>query len=426
MENKTTTTEGFAGGTHVVEGPLTTTLINDISPDLLRNELDTRIVKVRPMATPIDQISRMIGSRAARSMVVEYYSVDSKAITTSAQGPASACKTHDMGDYDCYTVKVKDGGVFAATDTILVPSEAGKSANGNGGSASLMLYVVEARGKEIDVIALNGIDDGALDNIDSGTVLVRMGRAAGELDVQTAQFEALPKKVSNNCQIFKTQVEQTTFARLAAKEVGWTFNDQEEVAIMDMRLGMEKNFLFGVKARLSSPDRSDEVMFTEGIWHQAGGSVEYDEATFDENSVIDIMKTAFTGHNAGASRKILIAGSDLTATINKLSFTRVVNSGDTVTRWGIDFNELRSKFGTLYVVHSEIFDTCGHGADGLIIDPQYLTKYVHVPFKVEHLDMKRTGTRNTDAMVVTEASCLVLRHPGAHVRVVKKPAKTNG
>ena len=37
----------------------------------------------------------------------------------------------------------------------------------------------------------------------AGTRLVRMGRAATELDVQTAQFAALPQKDSNHCQIFK-------------------------------------------------------------------------------------------------------------------------------------------------------------------------------------------------------------------------------
>jgi hypothetical protein len=58
-----------------------------------------------------------------------------------------------------------------------------------------------------------------------------MGRAASELDVQSPQFEALPKKSRNLCQIFKMQVEQSTLQRLANKEVGWTMSDQEEAAI---------------------------------------------------------------------------------------------------------------------------------------------------------------------------------------------------
>ena len=85
---------------------------------------------------------------------------------------------------------------------------------------------------------------------------------------------------------------------------------------------------------------------------------------------------------------------------------------------GIDFSEINSKFGTLYVVHSEVFDSCGHDNDGLILDPDYVTKYSFIPLKVESLDLKGSGVRNVDATVITEASCVVLRHPKAHIRVI--------
>lgn len=54
--------EGTNGGAHVVDGPLTTTAARAASPGLLMSEIDKRVVKVRPMATPIDQISRMVGA----------------------------------------------------------------------------------------------------------------------------------------------------------------------------------------------------------------------------------------------------------------------------------------------------------------------------------------------------------------------------
>lgn len=50
---------GVAGkGNHVTGEPLTTDLADQASPGLLRNEIDDRIVKIRPMSTPLDQISR--------------------------------------------------------------------------------------------------------------------------------------------------------------------------------------------------------------------------------------------------------------------------------------------------------------------------------------------------------------------------------
>ena len=34
------------------------------------------------------------------------------------------------------------------------------------------------------------------------------------------------------------------------------------------------------------------------------------------------------------------------------------------------------------------------------------------------LDLKKSGQRNSDAVVLTEASCLVLRYPEAHMRII--------
>ena len=89
-----------------------------------------------------------------------------------------------------------------------------------------------------------------------------------------------------------------------------------------------------------------------------------------------------------------------------------------MAKWGIDFTEMRSKFGILYVLLSEVFDECGMADNGMIIDPEYLQKYSHLPFGTEALNLKSAGVRNTDALVLTEASCLVLRYPKAHVRIV--------
>lgn len=151
---------------------------------------------------------------------------------------------------------------------------------------------------------------------------------------------------------------------------------------------------------------------------QAGSEESIDYENFTMADLVRIMRTAFTGDAAGSNKKVLVAGSALIEAINNLEYTRVVGASQSTTRWGIDFQEIRSKFGTLYVVHAEIFDQCGMESSGMIIDPEYMTKYVHVPFKVEHLDLKKSGVRNVDALVVTEASCLVLRHPKAHVRIV--------
>ena len=95
-----------------------------------------------------------------------------------------------------------------------------------------------------------------------------------------------------------------------------------------------------------------------------------------------------------------------------------MGSVETEVHWGLNLKVISSNFGTLYVVHSETFDLCGHEDDGIIIDPEYLQKYTHIPFSAMLLDLKKSGQRNSDAVVLTEASCLVLRYPEAHMRII--------
>lgn len=413
---------GVAGGRHVAAEPLTTDLTRELSPDLLLNEIDRRIVKIRPMATPIDQLSRWAGAKKAGSMIVDYYSVDTRP-TVSKVTKEHTWDGDSMGN-NVVQLKVENAEVFEPSETVLVKGVHGYEPDGQTESShDLVLYVVgkDKSAGSLSVIAVNGVKDGETENcvptIPLDSVLVRMGRAASELDVQTAQFEALPKKAQNYCQIFKMQIEQSTLQRIANKEVGWTFSDQEEAAVYDMRLGMEKNYLFGVKARISDPEKNDTVLLTGGIWHQAGGEFSYKKGELNQNAVISMMRQAFTG-NAGTKRKVLIGGSGLIEQLNQLDSTKVVMAGESIVKWGIDFSEMRSKFGRLYVLLSEVFDECGMENNGMIIDPEYLQKYSHIPFTTEQLNLKQAGVRNTDAIVLTEASCMTLRYPKAHLRIV--------
>lgn len=425
MNNNTETNtkfiDGTAGGRHIVEGPITTGVLAQASPSLLRSEIDSRIVKICPMSTPVDQISRMIGARQAQSMKVEFYSVDTKkpSSTIIDMEPDGS----SFANRDIITVKTNDDALFAVSETLLVPELTVVTETGN--EEPMVLYVTESgrHNQGFKAIVLNGEQKDA-DATFQGLSIVRMGRAASELDVQTPQFGAVPVKSYNYCQIFKAQVEQSLLAKLSAKEVGWSFSDQEEVAVMDMRLGMEKNFLFGTRMRITDPQSLDDTLFTGGIWNQAEGEIKIPDTTFDEATLVRIMRAAFTGNASGSSKKILIGGAGFIEKLNTLSATRFLSANDKVTRWGIDFSEINSKFGTLYVIYSEIFDQCAHSDDALVIDPAYLSKYVHVPFRVDLIDMQKTGTRNTQALVATEASCLVLRHPKAHVKVLGQWNKT--
>lgn len=402
---------GIGHGSSVNDEPATTDNVEIASEELLRSAVDSRIVKIRPSSTPIDQISRWGGSRLIDSMKAEYYAVDNKPFADSLVSGVSSTEPTQ-------TIRVHNKSMFSASDTLLLPDvdvtdDKGKISKG------LVLYVLENMRDGLSVMVVNNYNDKdiAMPTLKAGEKVIRMGRAAAELDVQTDQYEALPTKDYNYCQIFKQQIEQSTMMRLSNKEVKWSLSDMEESAIVDMRLAMEKSFIFGHRARMENPDKKESIYLTGGIWNQA--EKQYDYSTLNADTLIEICREAFTGCG-GSSRKILIGGSGLIAQLNKQQLQRVAVGAQNKVCWGINFTEIVTHFGSLYVTMSEIFDQCNHANDGMIIDPEYITKYCHIPFNAERLDLRKAGQRNTDAIVITEASCVVLRYPTAHMRIVNK------
>lgn len=402
-ENIQNLVEGTSGGQHVTAAPLTTDLARAASPDLLSNSIDSAIVKIRPMATPLDQINRLGHVRNVGSMEVDYYSVDCRK-SAAAVTKVSDCPGDAGEGFAVKSVTLDAENVFEPTESFCFLKEDGKMAIG---------YVTENQGSLLRVI-IQAADVAALV---AGVELKRLGRAATQLDVQSPQFSVLPKKMTNYCQIFKMQIEQSMVMKLSHKEIGWDFTDQQEAAVYDMRLGMEKQFLFGRRMKLYDFTKQETVMLTEGIWNQAGKEITANLARLDASALVDILKETFT-ENSGSRRKVLIAGSALISALNKIDATRVITARDQVTAWGIDFSEIISKFGRLYVVFSDIFDTMGMPGNGIVVDPEYIQKHVFIPFNAERLDLRGSGQRNTEALVLTEASCLTLRYPEAHARII--------
>lgn len=184
---------------------LTTTVSDQAAPGLLRNAIDERIVKIRPMATPIDQLSRCAGARSCGSMKVDYYAVDVKAVSalTTKGITDDEFEVEEAANQVTIHVVTDANGIFSPTETVLMPDV---PADGIAGHEPLMLYITEADSKGFTAIAVGyDADIPALPcgSLGTGIRLVRMGRAATELDVQTAQFESLPRKRTNFCQIFK-------------------------------------------------------------------------------------------------------------------------------------------------------------------------------------------------------------------------------
>ena len=86
--------EGTGGGGIATE----TQGREDGDPDFYSKEIDQRIIKIRPMATPIDQISRYAKSETSGSFEIKYYSVGTRPIKTTLKATRASTRrtAHSM------------------------------------------------------------------------------------------------------------------------------------------------------------------------------------------------------------------------------------------------------------------------------------------------------------------------------------------
>ena len=139
MENNNATiVNGVENGQHVVNGPLTTEITNQASPSLLVNEIDRQIVKIRPMATPVDQLSRCAGAKRSGSMIVDYYNVDTKPTTVTVINA-----TGIDGDKTKLKIRTDNNDSIDVSDTLLADGINGYLPDGSiDENCQLVLYVV--------------------------------------------------------------------------------------------------------------------------------------------------------------------------------------------------------------------------------------------------------------------------------------------
>lgn len=397
------------------------------NPEFYAKEIDKRITKMRPMKTPIDQITRSATQVSkSKSMIVKYYSVSTRPIKTTVKTAVAEMTAGATSK----AIEVDDATLFSITDTIRVVGVKGYKPDGTAiDTKDLMLYVV---GKAEDtgyptVIAVNGKvnSDGSntiVPAIPVDTKIIRMGRAAAEIDVETGQFYNLPTPQEQYCQVFMMQVEQSTADKMWVKEVDWNFSDMEEDSIYDMRLGMENSYLFGIKGKSKDPKKSGaDVYFTGGIWWMGGkdialGTTANGVTSITDDEMVDFCKTLFVGNDSGNGTKIGFAGSNMLAALAKIKSERfkVVKEFE---KWGLKFTSFDTNFGKLLVMHHELMNENELSNAMYVIDPEYLRKKTFRTWDRKEYDMAKLAKRDTTAVVMKEASCCYLVYPNAHARV---------
>jgi len=416
---------------------------------LYTRDVDEVVLKINPMSTPLLQITSYASSAEIDSQEFEYWSVGPRITRTTIKSdmvPATVNKA------DRFKLEIDDAGFVTKDDTIRVVGykgfEPGSSTtktasvvlyNGTAASSQtmgdakedLVLHVInvdEETGYPV-CVCVNGKKDGKNGfklpfTLKAGTVLIRMGKSCGEMDAQTGRFHNYPEPEIQYTQNFMFQVEQSTFDKMTSKKVKWDFSDIEEAGIRDMKIAQENTYLFGVKRKLRHPNKENfNQYFTGGLWWMAGkdeeiGHIENGEAVIQDDDLVNFARRIFVG-SAGNKRKVLLCGSVMLEKFGQIKSDRF-RLKETVDVWDLTFSRFHTDFGDILVIYDEQLDMNGMSAWGFCIDPEYIKKKVFLSLKRTVLELKKSGQRNSDAVVLQEVAGVYLQYADAHARVQLK------
>lgn len=392
----------------------------DDSPNLILDEIDKEVVKVRPMNVVLDTIGRNVKSvKQAKSQEIRHYAIDAVDLTTTLN------TAHTDANATQIALDLVDNTIVSNDQTLVCVGVKGYvPGTSTASTKDLILYVTGKNDAGQPIVkAVNGNGStGKIPAIAKDTVIMRAGRALSEKQLQTDAYSGNPTDMKQYMQKFGAQIEESTMRKIIDTEVGWTFSDMEEEAVYDMRRTQNISFWLGEKNKLHIPNsrsksKAEDIYFTEGIWSQAGKEIALGRttATLTSADLVKLMKHSFTGNESGDT-KLIIYGSDFLEAVENVEFTKNVTVGAKSQAYGLTFSSIVSKFGTLQGIHDKTLDDMGMSDKAFILDADFLRKWT-MGWNVRDLDFKSNGEKDVDGRSLIETCALILKNPNAHSRV---------
>lgn len=441
---------GTEGGGVQVEGARTLTGEQKVMEGLHDNEwfmkhINKAIVEMKFCGTPIDQILRNSTNNKSDSIVVKYYSIGQRPLTATVKTDfVSNSGGNPKG------IEIDDNSILGEMDTLLVMNADGTFVMGYDNTRPLMLRVHSInRDTQLPMVyAVNGTPTAGgnpfiIPNLDAGTVLLRMGRAAAEKDVSTGSYYQLPEPSEQFCQRFIMEVEESVYSRFSKKELDWTFTRMEKMAMEDMRIGMEATGLFGIKSK-HTVNQQGVIYTTEGIWYRAGKDltlghweIVLDEKgdpvedpdnegyykqqyVITENELVDLVADVNEGAGNSSRKKFVFVDKMIYAALCKIKTNnrvRLLDQEKNYMNLGLDFQSYTSMGTTLMFYRHDLFNEWGFEGRAFVLDAEYLDKWVFMNWERKEYNLADLYIRNSNAVTMQEFSCWTLAFPDAHARV---------
>ena len=416
METKTSPTVGAAEVTVDSVNPAGTTVVtldaNGNSANYLDDDLNPTLVKIRPQDTPIDTITRMVGNvEKSEAWEAGGWEIGTREVSDTLKASIDAGAT---------TVQVSTPDMWLVGDTFVLINANGAVLDEAGKPISCL--VTAKSGGVLSVQRVGATANTAMPKVTvtAGDVsALRLSRAVSELTASVTGFAIQPTDRKYFNQTHMCQVEESVIHAIHKKKVAMDFSTYKEQTLWDFKRGMEFANLFQVGG-LSKDDNGELVHLATGIWWQMDrqSEIDFSKAMTDDDWNA-LGKDIFEGNN-GSDRRFLLAGPELMLHISRVpAYAKQLEAKNTEMVLGVRVYKIETPFGELLVKPmGTLFD--GYFAKcGIVLDVNYLKKFVMEPLTATVLELDKTGQRRVkNAVRMHETYSLFLENLPVHRRIV--------
>ena len=386
---------------------------NVVKAGYIDEDLDKKLVLIRPQDTPIDTFTRTIANNV-RSSAWEAggWEIGTRQTRDNVDGAVTAGAT---------SITVENGDMWLPGDTLIVHSvsnneDAGPMLDAN--QQPIGLLVKEVSGNTLTV-QRTGTLSATVPAIADGSILARLSPAVSELEASVEGINLQPSERHYYNQTHMCQVEESVIHSLIKKKVAMDFGVYKEQTLWDFKRGMEFSNLFQIGG-LSKNKKGELVHLATGLWWQMTGQSTVDfSAAMSDQDWNAIGKAIFEGNN-GSDRRLLFAGNTLLEQIaNAKSYQKQIEAKNTEMVLGLRVFKIETPFGELLVKPMGSLFEGYYSKCGMVIDPNFVKKYVMEPLTTTTLDLNKTGQRRVDnAVRIHETYSLFLENLPCHRRII--------
>jgi hypothetical protein len=427
------TTIAFA----VVAGaPVSTTTVQEGSPNLLDPSISDKITEMFPSKNPLNHVLRQIGVVPMRgdngtgAYIHKFYSIDARPI----QATVAAAYTKSTDRSAAITLASGQAEMFTENDTISVIPPAGTAPgyeyNGSvetpKGTLQLTVLSVDRGGNKITVQATNAQRTTAtneatayLPSIPVNTKFIRMGTALRESDLQTDAWADIPEDDYNYIQTFGGRFEATPEELQHLKEVKWDLSKIAARTMREITESEERSILLGMRTQFNSVSSN-----SPGKRYTMGGLLYFVDNVFAYNTSAGFKKTDYNSmmrqlfaNNSGENLRYMFMGSGFAEQLSNIDEVQKQTSSNTPTvKYGINFTGFHNVFGSINSMLHPMLDLTGHANDALVIDISNINLVRWGSMYVKELDLSPIG-KDLVAQALKEKLSLEVRYPSTHMLI---------